>query len=875
LLGINALNALFWGESIGIAVQVSIGAVLRVVLCTSFIYLALSRTRLREQTALLRFQQLVDNSLQGVVVLNQVAVLYANRAALTIYGYDNFAQMQAAGPYGIESEEVRDLTYIAIGNVMAGELHKTDVEVVRHRVDGTPIRLHISGWKTDWAGKPAAHLLITDRTPEHAAAKQIRQLEFQREQERIAFTEKIKTNLLHANSELERKVAERTRELVAANAAKSQFLANMSHEIRTPMNAVMGMIKLLHGTGLSARQLDYVNKTQGAAKLLLGLLNDILDFSKIDAGRMELEKVPFEVDRLLRDLSVILSMSAAQKQIEVLFDIDPALPHKLSGDPMRLQQVLLNLTQNAIKFTRQGSVHLRVRVTGSTDTHTRVRFSVDDTGIGIAPESQTQIFDVFAQADTTTTRRFGGSGLGLSISHKLVDLMGGVLGVTSQLGEGSSFHFELEFSRVDVASPEAPSLHALNVLVLDDNEAARIALGGMVQGLGWNAEFASGGQQALDLLESHTANALPAWDLILIDWEMPGMNGWETLQRLSAMAPAPSPVKVMVSGYGRESLDQRSVAEQALLDGFLVKPLTASMLVEVVSEARAGRSNLRLDRREKPSLPRRLDGMRVLLVEDNALNQLVARELLEAEGAHVDLADNGQSGYEAVAGADIPFDAVLMDMQMPVMDGCTATRKIRAELGLQSLPVIAMTANTMASDREACSRAGMNAHVGKPFDIAYLVEVLLLHTGRIARSSVQASAPSLAPKPSGLPATDAIDAQGALDRLGGDTDLYGEILDAYLRDLRSAADTLDRLLAASDWQGASRLLHTVRGTSSTVGASYLEAVTRAAEDALSKEAQGLSPEIQQRFRDAVVHTELAIGSVRSKLEEQAAGQGKG
>jgi CheY-like chemotaxis protein len=301
------------------------------------------------------------------------------------------------------------------------------------------------------------------------------------------------------------------------------------------------------------------------------------------------------------------------------------------------------------------------------------------------------------------------------------------------------------------------------------------------------------------------------------------------------------------------------------------------MLAEAVTEAQAGRSNLRLDRREKPVQPRKLGGMRVLLVEDNALNQLVARELLEGEGAQVEIADNGQAGFDAVARAETPFDAVLMDMQMPVMDGCTATQKIRAELGLKALPIIAMTANTMASDREACSRAGMNAHIGKPFDIAYLVDVLLLHTGRIARNSVAPAAPegaatgvpSAPSSPASAPGADTVDAIGALGRLGGDTELYGDILDAYLRDLGNATRTLDTLLAGSDWQGALRHLHTVRGTSSTVGASYLEAASRAAEHAMAEANCGLSPELHERFREAVTATEQSMLKVRKSLLDTA------
>jgi CheY-like chemotaxis protein len=503
------------------------------------------------------------------------------------------------------------------------------------------------------------------------------------------------------------------------------------------MNAILGMLKLLHGTDLNARQLDYTSKAESAAQSLLGLLNDILDFSKIDAGKMTLDPQPFELDRLLRDLSVILSSNLGNKPVEVLFDIDPTTPKTLIGDALRLQQVLINLSGNAIKFTAQGEVVLQIKVLSRSGADTLLRIAVRDSGIGIAPENQQHIFDGFSQAEASTTRRFGGTGLGLSISKRLVTLMGGELALDSVLGQGSTFHFtitlpvaEQEINQQRLPAPRQPG--PLNVLIADDNAVARELLGHMARSWGWQVDLAANGAQAIERVQVRAQTNQAPYQAIFMDWEMPGMDGWETLTRLrQTLAGSAAPISVMVTAHGRDALSQRSAQERASLSAYLVKPITASMLYDVVAEARAVRSKPRASSRASTEKIGRLQGMRLLVVEDNLINQQVARELLKREGALVEIVDNGLLGVTAVAQANgtTPFDAVLMDLQMPVMDGFAATYAIRHELGLTTLPVIAMTANAMASDREACLAAGMNEHVGKPFNLTHLVTLLLAITG--------------------------------------------------------------------------------------------------------------------------------------------------
>ena len=613
-----------------------------------------------------------------------------------------------------------------------------------------------------------------------------------------------------------------------ASRSKSQFLANMSHEIRTPMNAILGMLALLKKTELTARQADYTGKTEGAARSLLGLLNDILDFSKVEAGKMALDLHPFRPDQLLRDLAVILAANTAGKQIEVLFDIDPQLPPVLVGDAMRLQQVLINLGGNAIKFTAQGEVVVSVAVVARGNEAVTLEVAVRDSGIGIAPENQQHIFSGFSQAEASTTRRFGGTGLGLAICQRLVGLMGGELQLDSAVGRGSRFFFRVELAvGSDAAGAELAPLRlrqpvALRVLVVDDNLLARDLMQRMAESLGWQVTQADSGEAALACLEGDGA----IFDAAFIDWQMPGLDGWQTCQQIRGRCKAgATPLLIMVTAHGRDMLSQRSQEEQALVHGFLVKPVTASMLYDAVVDARSDPEALQTSRAGASPTVQRLPGLRLLVVEDNANNQQVARELLEDEGAWVQIADNGLLAVEAVAAADPPFDVVLMDLQMPVMDGYTATTRIRQDLQKLTLPIVAMTANAMATDREACLAAGMNDHVGKPFDLDHLVSVLLRLAGR---SSVAATAPPDKDATPALPAAvlDAagaagVDIERALARLGGKLKVYGRTLRSFMADLQCMPEKLDVQLQRGERDEVRRELHTLKGVAATVGVTAL------------------------------------------------------
>ena len=608
-----------------------------------------------------------------------------------------------------------------------------------------------------------------------------------------------------------------------ASRAKTQFLANMSHEIRTPMNAVLGMLALLRRTPLTSRQADYAAKTEGAARSLLGLLNDILDFAKADAGKMTLDPQPFRVDTLLRELSVILSGNVGDKNLEVLFNVDPNLPDALVGDAMRLQQVLINLAGNAIKFTPRGEVEISLdRVAREADAVT-LRVAVRDTGVGIAPENQARIFSGFTQAEASTTRRFGGTGLGVAISQRLVALMGGNLELESELGRGSRFHFCIRLP-IDMAAPTAVvrAMEPRRVLVIDANAATRDALAGLGRSLGWSVDVAEHLEAALQSGPRDAAQGR-AYQAVFFDAQMPGSDAFQTCRTINARGLTEGPLLAMVRGQGREPLALLGEAESVRPDGVLVKPLTASMLLEAVLEAR-----LRPTDRSgqlRPAGGQRLVGLRLLVVEDNLNNQQVARELLEDEGAFVQIAVHGQDALDQLATTQ-PFDAVLMDLQMPVMDGFTATRLIRTELHRCALPIIAMTANAMASDREACLAAGMNDHVGKPFDLNHLVSVLRRHSGR-GDATVEAADLATRGGPSPLQvdaaAAAGVDLSAALRRLGGSVPTYQRLLRRFTADLRFMPEKLQAMLARAESDDLKRELHTLKGVAATLGALPLAA----------------------------------------------------
>jgi two-component system, sensor histidine kinase and response regulator len=662
---------------------------------------------------------------------------------------------------------------------------------------------------------------------------------------------------------------------VAEEAArmKSEFLANMSHEIRTPMNAIIGMAHLALRTSLDARQHDYVTKILAAGQHLLGIINDILDFSKIDSDRMTIESVDFELEKVLASVTDVISDKAAAKHLELIVNLDAQLPAGFRGDPLRLGQVLINYASNAVKFTDHGSIVIRVRQVEAGDQDILVRFEVEDTGIGLAPEQIGKLFQSFSQADASTTRKYGGTGLGLAISKRLVELMGGEVGVESEPGRGSTFYFTARLDRGDVQHRSylpQPDLRQRRLLVVDDNPLAVQTLAEMLRSMTFRVDEATSGGEALAAIERADRSRDP-FALVFLDWRMPGLDGVETARRMAAMALQAPPRRVMVTAYGREDVFRE--AESIGFDGILLKPVSPSLAFDTAIRA-LGREAMPPAREVIPARPasnrdlRRLQGAHVLLVEDNELNQQVALELLGAAGVQVAIASNGEEGVRYVN--EMAYDLVLMDLQMPVMDGLEATRRIRAQPDFRTLPILAMTANAMAGDRERSLAAGMNDHITKPIDPAELFDVLLRW---LPDSAVRSAAPEQATavahtadaeRPSRdqwLYQIPALDAADGLRRVLGRREAYVGLLRRFALGQAHSFAEVRAALSEGHRADAERAAHTLKGVSGSIGARQLQREAGDVEAALRRgatltELEGLL-EPAERSLEALVAALLA------------------
>jgi len=821
----------------------------------------------------------IDNAMDAVVQMNAEGIIIGwGGQAEKIFGW---ASKDAVGrmahetiiPPQYRARHVQGLKrFLASGEV---SILNTRVELSALRRDGRefPIELTITPIKMGSKYEFSAFIRdITERKQSEKALLEYRDHLEEMIRKRTAALE-IEIN---ERKHIERQLQNSMEVADAANRAKGDFLANMSHEIRTPMNAIIGLSHLCMQTELTPKQSDYLYKVHNSAKSLLGIINDVLDFSKIEAGKMEVEQAQFELKDVMSNLATVVSAKAEEKEIELLFETGLDVPQYLVGDSLRLGQILTNLANNAVKFTDQGEVLVLTEVEKETADEVVLLFTVRDSGIGMTREQTSKLFQAFTQADSTTTRKYGGTGLGLSISKQLVELMGGKIWVESTPGKGSKFIFTARFGKAAERRAEKRrlpkiDLQGMRVLAVDDNETSRCILESYLESFSFLVTKAANGLEALQAIEKAKHEGMP-YQLVVLDWKMPGMDGIEAARKIREMPGLSRRPKILLISAFSQSEDLRHL-EGDVVDGILAKPFQQGELFDAAMEI-FGNSEGKEKRHAvtalfHPDLVAKISGAYLLLVEDNEINQQIARELLEMVGVTVAIAENGK---EAIARLwEEKFDGVLMDMQMPVMDGITATREIRKNPGFADLPIIAMTANVMASDLDQCLAVGMNDYITKPLDPNQMVATLAKWVSATQLTALlSAREPVIAPGLEALPDLPGVRVDQGVRRMGGNVAGYCAILEKFRNGQRNTLAEIRSAIAANDWKKPERLAHTLMGLLGTLGADHLKG--KAAElDAAIRGRASLQVESLLPLVDAELNQLFA--AIDRALQLRAAGKG--